>query len=971
MNGAPLPAPAGQVWARRFKGVVTRVIALVVLPLALLLMLLGLLCNRWRGQGIRRDRVTGRDGRDFQLLTLTIPDTSFWSGLNRSLWYLAIVRGRLSWLGPRPVIAGSYEASLHDSLARVKPGLFGPWWVRERTNIAAGNSEEADRLYATSLNLMTDVRLLPRLLLASLYGRNSQRLLPQVDVLGLRIQNTTQADAIEWILEQADAGTPRQLVFVNPHCVNVAGGDRAYREAVCAGDLVLADGIGMQIAGRLLGTPFRQNVNGTDLFPALCQHEQAGGLRLYLLGGMPGIAERVAGWLAAHAPAVTVAGFRDGYFSVDEEDEVVAGINASGANVLLVAMGVPLQDVWIRRHLPRLRTGVAMGVGGLFDFYSERIPRAPMWMREAGLEWVYRLSQEFGRMWRRYLIGNARFILRVLLARLFSTPGVPGLMPDGTGDDLAVPPARVSVDAAPRAAMIQAAERCRGARRAVILATGWDGEEIAVTGRRPLAMLPLHGTPALQHVLEALVQVGVTRFDFMLCEHPEAIEAHFGQGGRWGVDIRYHLVPDVEQPFSRLRVLRIAPDEPPVWLVDASVLPALPWLHAEAAGRFCADAPAPCPDGLYFTGIGARGWLCLPAAHLGDIARDEASSLDSLARRFDMPRFMTGEAALDFSTPRAFMAAQRQVLDGVFSLLSPGYEVEPGVWLARNVEVHRDARIVAPVQINEDVRIEHGAVVGPYVCIGRGSVIARGTHVVDSLIEADTYVGEALDVHACIVRQQQIYSHEHHVSLNVVDSQLLNAVGRAALLHAIPWRIRLQALLLWLASLLPMQLLRLYLSLGKGCRATTRELVRTPAAEQRESWQVCALTVYEVPHWGLYPRYGWQHYFSFVFPALPQVMRGHLRIIGMPVRGPGEMAALTPDARNLALSIQAGLIDECFVRQGMVVADTHRNAIEHAFVVHTRATYDWGLFLRYMTQLFAPVAFTNAERYATEDVVDD
>jgi N-acetylglucosaminyldiphosphoundecaprenol N-acetyl-beta-D-mannosaminyltransferase len=112
-------------------------------------------------------------------------------------------------------------------------------------------------------------------------------------------------------------------------------------------------------------------------------------------------------------PQLKIAGARDGYFSPEEEEGVVDAINGSGARILLVAFGAPRQELWLARWRDRLLAPVSMGVGGLFDFYSGRIPRAPLWMREMGLEWVYRLMQEPGRMWRRYVIGNPLFLYRV------------------------------------------------------------------------------------------------------------------------------------------------------------------------------------------------------------------------------------------------------------------------------------------------------------------------------------------------------------------------------------------------------------------------------------------------------------------------------------------------------------------------------------------------------------------------------
>src|SRR5581483_2598296 len=139
-----------------------------------------------------------------------------------------------------------------------------------------------------------------------------------------------------------------------------------------------------------------------DMFPRLCETLSGTGLGIYLLGARPGVAAAVADWVKAHHPQTEVKGFRDGYFKPEEEPEVIRQIAASGASVLLVAFGAPRQDLWIRRHLRQTGVKVAMGVGGLFDFYSGRIPRAPVWMREIGAEWLYRFIQEPRRMWRRY-----------------------------------------------------------------------------------------------------------------------------------------------------------------------------------------------------------------------------------------------------------------------------------------------------------------------------------------------------------------------------------------------------------------------------------------------------------------------------------------------------------------------------------------------------------------------------------------
>ncbi|HEY5141223.1 MAG TPA: WecB/TagA/CpsF family glycosyltransferase, partial [Methylococcales bacterium] len=142
-----------------------------------------------------------------------------------------------------------------------------------------------------------------------------------------------------------------------------------------------------------------------------------GGYSLFLLGGLPGIAELTAQAMQQRYPDLLIAGSHDGYFTSEQESKVIATINNSGAAILLIGFGVPKQELWLARHREQLQPTVCLGIGGLFDYYSGRIPRAPVWLREIGLEWTWRLIQEPGRMWKRYLIGNPLFLYRVWLQR--------------------------------------------------------------------------------------------------------------------------------------------------------------------------------------------------------------------------------------------------------------------------------------------------------------------------------------------------------------------------------------------------------------------------------------------------------------------------------------------------------------------------------------------------------------------------
>jgi N-acetylglucosaminyldiphosphoundecaprenol N-acetyl-beta-D-mannosaminyltransferase len=240
---------------------------------------------------------------------------------------------------------------------------------------------------------------------------------PRIELFGIPVDNVSLDEAVGMVLAALDGPGGQMVCFVNAHCVNLACRCGAYRDVLRGADYVFADGTGMRWAGAALGRPIADNVNGTDLFPRLAAALAGTGKRIFLLGGRPGVAEGVARWLAQVCPDAEVVGCHHGYLSAENEEAVVEQIHASQADLLLVAMGSPDQELWIHRHLERLGVKVAMGVGGLFDFFSGRVPRAPRWLRRAGLEWLYRFYQEPLRLWKRYLIGNAAFLLRLSRAR--------------------------------------------------------------------------------------------------------------------------------------------------------------------------------------------------------------------------------------------------------------------------------------------------------------------------------------------------------------------------------------------------------------------------------------------------------------------------------------------------------------------------------------------------------------------------
>ena len=404
--------------------------------LAALLLLLGaplwaVVCCALAARGVRLQR-TPRLGRwcvVFQEYTCVFPDTRL--GRVATALYLHrfpglyhVLRGDMSCIGPR--LVSPEEVDLRTWTVRkrynVRPGFICLWWIRRRASIAYSSEMEADNEYVDTQDTWGDIGIALRAIPAMLYGEGVASAPDIVTILGIPLHNLTMAEALDTILARLDASVPAQVCFVNADCANIAHKNPAYHTVLTQADVVLADGIGLKLAGKCLGQEIKQNVNGTDLFPRLCEALSGTSKRLFLLGARPGVAEEVCRWVTTHYPDVVMAGWHHGYFTPDEEPQVLQHIASTRADILLVAFGAPRQDLWIQQHLRTTGVKVAMGVGGLFDFYSGRIARAPIWVRELGAEWLYRLYQEPGRMWKRYLLGNGLFLWRVLRGNPRSLP---------------------------------------------------------------------------------------------------------------------------------------------------------------------------------------------------------------------------------------------------------------------------------------------------------------------------------------------------------------------------------------------------------------------------------------------------------------------------------------------------------------------------------------------------------------------
>jgi exopolysaccharide biosynthesis WecB/TagA/CpsF family protein len=231
----------------------------------------------------------------------------------------------------------------------------------------------------------------------------------------MRVLNTW-VDAISGaevlsILSEPSSDGPRHLCYVNAHSLNLAYRDDAYRDALARAHLVLNDGIGLELAARMRGRGFPENLNGSDFTLRLLSLAAEKEWRVYLYGGHPGVAAAARDRLYERIAGLNIVGVCDGYTQRTDE-EIVEDIAASRADVVVVALGQPQQELWLNTHLQDTGCHLGVGVGAFLDFVSGRVVRAPRWMNRLGIEWLFRLVQEPGRLWRRYIVGNPVFLWR-------------------------------------------------------------------------------------------------------------------------------------------------------------------------------------------------------------------------------------------------------------------------------------------------------------------------------------------------------------------------------------------------------------------------------------------------------------------------------------------------------------------------------------------------------------------------------
>ena len=234
---------------------------------------------------------------------------------------------------------------------------------------------------------------------------------PSVFVLGCRVDQVDESEAIGRIMRLMRAGKAAHVVTLGAEMAVLASNDEPYRSAINSSDLVVPDTIGVVLASKLLGRSVSKRIAGIELAEQLVKRCAEDELSVYFLGAAHDIAAKATDEFLKRYPNLHIAGWHHGYFIPDEEPDIAQTIRESAANLVLVGMGFPRQEFWIRRNIDRIGPATCVGVGGAFDVWSGRLKRAPGPVRRAGMEWLYRLISEPHRFGRQLAL--PRFAVRV------------------------------------------------------------------------------------------------------------------------------------------------------------------------------------------------------------------------------------------------------------------------------------------------------------------------------------------------------------------------------------------------------------------------------------------------------------------------------------------------------------------------------------------------------------------------------
>lgn len=335
----------------------------------------------------------------------------------KSACFIDIFQGRLSLCGTPLTHSLPLQSRTHlNNNYKCRPGTLSLYDLHKKTGLAI-NDPHSLLTEQFSYNHFEYTGLIIKSLFCWCFFSN-KRLTSKhkLTLFGITLSNTSMSDAIAWAT--ATNKTTQLGFFINVNSINISFSQPCFKNTLAKADTLLVDGSGMRLAAKSAGVLLKDNTNGTDMLPLLCESCVKQSKSLYFLGSEDGVASKASSNLRKLYPGLNVVGTHHGYLSSRESERQIQKINESGCDILLVAMGSPFQEQWLVDNRKNLKCNTALAVGGLFDFYSGNIKRSPLFMREIGLEWLWRLSQEPIKKFHRYIVGTPLFLYRTYVLGL-------------------------------------------------------------------------------------------------------------------------------------------------------------------------------------------------------------------------------------------------------------------------------------------------------------------------------------------------------------------------------------------------------------------------------------------------------------------------------------------------------------------------------------------------------------------------
>ena len=244
----------------------------------------------------------------------------------------------------------------------------------------------------------------------------------RVDFIGIPLDNISMSETLYRIDQAIISKKQIHHCVINASKVVKMQSDKVLMESVINSDIINADGMSVVWAARFLGYKIKERVAGIDLMENLVRLAHEKSYSCFFLGAKQEVLEKLVRDYSDKYSKNVIAGFRNGYFYEKDEKEIIKKIKESNSNFLFVAITSPKKEIFLNKYKHEFKNiNLIMGVGGSFDVISGEVKRAPLFMQKIGLEWFYRFAQEPARMWRRYLIGNIKFMIVIFKARFFKS----------------------------------------------------------------------------------------------------------------------------------------------------------------------------------------------------------------------------------------------------------------------------------------------------------------------------------------------------------------------------------------------------------------------------------------------------------------------------------------------------------------------------------------------------------------------